>query len=226
MKHLLILFSLFSFLQPASAQDAAGEDAEEPFSREERKFIRKANTAKYALYMGWQPRRFILLMNLARTNGPLLVKYVKEKYGEDYAEEKIIAAFTEINKEQKRAFLRPSLGLHLGAAVHAFLSGVTASEGHGAFMFRNILFLNLNTLVPGVESGENCEYGSRKAIDVLISLLESPGHRANILSKGFMRVGVSRNFHFEYGYNTVSMFSGPKLVDVVFYRKAMKKYIK
>jgi hypothetical protein len=173
--------------------------------------------------MGGQSRRFILLMNLARTNGPLLVKYVKEKYGEAYAEDKIIAPFANLNTEQKKAFLRPSLGLHLGAGVHAIVNGITSSEGHGAFMFRNIVFLNLNVLVPGVKSGENCDYGNKKAIDILICLLGSPPHRANILDKKYMRTGVARNFHFQYRYNTVTMFSGPKLVDVIFYRKAVRK---
>lgn len=223
MKKLLWLFLFLNILHAAPAMAGALSDG---FTKEEKKFIRRANTARYALYMGKEPRRFILLMNLARTNGPLLVKYVQEKYGEDYADEPIIAAFTELNEEQKKPFLRPSFALHLGAASHSLVNGITSSEGHGAFLLRLLMFMNLNSFIPGVKSGENCDYGNRLAIESLIRLLESSGHRANILEKRYMRTGVSRNFHLEYGYNNVTMFTGPKLVDVIFYRKAIKKYLR
>jgi hypothetical protein len=211
---LIILGLILAFLS------GHGADAQTGFTRSEKALIRKANTARFAFYHGRRMKEFIRLMNLARTDPALLDKYVDNKYDMDISRVVALAADRVLHPA---VLLRPSLGLHLGSWWHAIESGLKGTVGHQGFDKRRLATLNLNTLLPGVASGENCEYGNNEALNIFIALMNSTGHRANILDPSYMRVGVSKKWHKIYTRNTVTMFSGPKLQDRLFYRKAMKR---
>ncbi len=190
------------------------------FTKEERKSLRKCNTAKFSRYMGPNSIEIIRLCNLARKNKPLYNKYVGLRYGKEY-EDKVFAKL-EPDTRNKYPYLRPSFCLWLAAKSHAIVSGFTGYDGHFAFRFRTLLFLNLNAIFT--KSGENCVYDRRKAIIEMQSWLSSGGHRANILDKAYYRTGVGGNFHFSrYKYNRVQCFTGPKLRDLIVGRGFKKK---
>ena len=223
---LIFPFSLFS-KNIISSKDSGQDTLLLPpknieLTEDERKTIRKNNTAKFSFFMRKKSRRFILLMNLCRTNGPLFVKYAGINYGDEFAGKKIITQFARKKPNDDIPLLRPSVGLYLTSAVHSFFTGIKGTEGHKSLDLRILLFMNFNTLLPGVTRGENCEYGGKNEIESLVNLLGSPAHRANILRRNFMRVGVSRFLHLRYGTNTVSAFSGPKLVDFIFRHRQAK----
>ncbi len=234
-----ISFSILCLLNFSLAIAQTDSTEKVVLTKEEKQFVRKANTAKYAFYMRKQSRESILLMNLARTNGPLFVKYIQLKYGDEYANKPIVRAFYKINVKQKMTFLKPDYRLHLDACFHAFISGITNYEGHRWFNTRLILSGSFRFLLPniflrnkkqtvlyfGTSAGENCIYGYHKSIDYVIGWLGSPGHRANILNNSFMRVGVSHKWHFGYKCNTVADYYGPRFRDELLHRKIIKKFI-
>lgn len=211
---LIVLILLVSNALPAQTIKAE-------FSAEEKKALRQSNGTPLAFFHKKQMKEFVRLMNLARTNPPLLKKYIDLIYGPDYTTEMPWALIEKAYARNRKniSLLRPSVGLHLGAFYHAVDSGIKGSTGHQNFNDRLLLSLNFNTLRPLITSGENCEYGSRSAINIFEGLINSAPHRANILHPDYMRVGVSRKHHKKYGYNTVTMFSGPKLQDWVLYAK-------
>jgi uncharacterized protein YkwD len=60
--------------------------------------------------------------------------------------------------------------------------------------------------------GENCSYGEDTPIGVVIQLLVDEGvrdlgHRKNILSYEFKRIGIGYAKHTRYGINCVQEFS-------------------
>ncbi len=223
----LILKTLFIFLTcfVVTRYNASGQSRTEyDFTKEEIIVIRKCNTARFSIFESHQMKEFIKLMNLARMNPALTFKYVEHKYGESKASE--LPVITYWNKSRmKRNLLRPSFGLHLGAFVHAIGSGIGGTIGHQNFEARLLACLNWNVMFPGNAAGENCAYGDRLAIDNFIALMNSSGHRGNILNPSYIRTGVSRKWHARYQYNCVTMFSGPKIRDWVTNRKAAKQAI-
>lgn len=168
----------------------------------------KANSARFSFYMGRQQKRTILYMNLARQNGEKFQKLVVDPYIEKNPDkEGLHVKLRNTNMHE----LNPSFRLWLAALPHAIVSGIVGSEGHQFFEFRTLFFLNLNSTL-----GENCSYGYYRGIDVTIQLLNSPPHRTNILNEDFSRAAVSKAPHLNYGWNSVTVFSGPKFTDHVF----------
>ena len=213
----LMGISLFLFLPCVAGYS---QSRRSQFTSHERRELRHCKGSVLTFFHNYQMKEFTRLMNLARTQPELLRKYVNVRYGITYVNTMpwilIDKSFTRNKK--RIGLLHPSLSLHMGALYHSLGSGMKGSVGHQHFESRLILSLNLNTFRPGIASGENCEYGSRKAIDIFEALMNSSPHRANILNPEFMRVGISRQWHKGYLYNTVTMFSGPKLHDWVLHR--------
>ena len=218
------IFVISSFLHSDNKISTTDNNDTLKYTKEERKEIRKCNTAKFAFfYMGKQSREYIKLMNLCRNDGPLFVKYVHYKYGKEYSSKKLIRHFKVYKEIEKRPYLRPSIALQFTAMFHAIVSGFSGYEGHRWLDFRLYLFLNTNILFGKGLRGENCDYGNRKAIDCLVDLLGSLPHRDNILEKGYMRVGVASFYHTKYKFNQVSTFTGPKLMDIIFHQEDVNK---
>jgi len=188
-------------------------------TEEEKKQIRKANTARIRPVIRQNLKEFIKLMNLLRVDPELLGKYVEWKY--DAERSKKVQSFAHARKREI-PLLKPATKLQLSGWLHAFISGMIASEGHQALAFRNAFFLNIAGFLPRNSYGENCEYGSYKAIDVFISLLNSSAHRANMLNREYYRVGIAQFPHWEFRWNTVTVFMGRKLPGHLRYNKKPK----
>jgi hypothetical protein len=172
--------------------------------------LKRCNTSRFAFYHGKKMKEFIQLMNLARLDGVLLYDYVTAQVP-SLKDDLVLLRFRDgIYSCKGCAPLKPSLGLHLSAWSHAVMSGISGYSGHKAFEARTGLFLNVSNTF-----GENCSYGPNSSIGILMGLLYSPGHRANILDPDYLRVGVSKKFHRVYRRNTVSVFSGKKLIDKI-----------
>lgn len=186
------------------------------FSKDELKAIRKANTGRFAYYMGPRSREIIRLCNLVRNDKPLYYKYVTSRYGSEYVNDSYETASTG---KKKKPVLRPSFGLWMTAKSHAVFSGIIGYEGHGGFIMRIFMFGNMNCIFT--KCGENCYYGGWNPAKAMDGWMNSAGHRGNILSSDYYRVGIAGGFHIKYGYNRVQAFSGPKLIDV-FSRKTKK----
>lgn len=167
--------------------------------------FRKANTARFAVYMLPSQKRTILYMNLARQDGEKFRKLVIAPYIAKHPDK---ADFDVSLNSKGLQPLKPSFNLWLAALPHAIISGIVASEGHQGFEPRMAMTLNLDN------TGENCSYGYFKGLDVTLQLLNSPPHKANILEDGFYRAGVAKFIHFQYGWNSVTTFSGPKYRDM------------
>ena len=167
----------------------------------------RANTARFSFYMGRVQKRTILYMNMARQDGEKFSNLIVTPYVEKHPEH---SKFKIELHNKGTHMLYPSFRLWLSALPHSVISGVTGSSGHQGFSTRMILFLNLN------ENGENCSYGYFKAIDVTLQLLNSAGHRHNILNEDFARMAVFKFPHIKYGWNSVSTYSGAKYIDQTF----------
>jgi uncharacterized protein YkwD len=94
------------------------------------------------------------------------------------------------------------------AKSYAKRSGKEGIVGHDKFDQRFRLLERFGRTV-----GENCSYGQENALDAVIELLiddgvENLGHRHNILSAAFTRVGIGFSKHKDYGKVWVMEFSG------------------
>ena len=201
----------------------------------------RANTARFSMYMFRAQKRTMLYMNLARQNGKKFTELVVDPYmdrldkrierKEDRISElehkrngfNLRVFFKEIRvnlMENKRKefpislpnndldMLYPSFRLWLSAAPHALYSGLFCMTGHQLFELRMGMFLHTDI------TGENCSYGYVKGLDVTLQLLNSSGHRRNIMEEDFSRAAVSKLPHICTGVNSVTTFSGPKFSDI------------
>ena len=202
----------------------------------------RANTARFSMYMLRAQKRTMLYMNLARQNGEKFTELVVDPYMDrlekriERKEDKIadiekkgsgsLGIFFKkmnlANLEKKRQefpislpnrdlhMLYPSVRLWLSALPHAFYSGLFGMTGHQLFGLRMGMFLHTDI------AGENCSYGYIKGLDVTLQLLNSSGHRKNIMNEDYSRAAVSKLPHLRFGVNSVTTFSGPKFSDITF----------
>lgn len=167
---------------------------------------REANTARFHFYMSKRVRESIRFHNLARM--------YPDKFSEVYLDSldnskdvSVLRKALKISTPMQK--LKPSVNLYLSSQIHSVYSGISGHTGHALFLPRMILVKPLS--FQG--TGENCAYGSYHPLDVSVGLLLSPGHRKNILSENFSRVGGSRFFHSGYGTNTVFNYAPANWID-------------
>ena len=200
MKRILFLIFLVVMVMVMIPGTGSGKSPARDFTRQEQKVIKKANTSRFVLFHSKEMRRFVLLMNLARMDPQLCAKYIRVKYHLDSQEVSLLYVIHHAPLKP----LRPAPGLHLAAWSHAVGGGMKGTIGHQNFEMRLALFLNLHG-----PYGENCQYGCRDAAHIFLDLMHSPGHRENILTPGYTRVGVSKKWHKTYGVGTVTVFGFP-----------------
>ena len=100
------------------------------------------------------------------------------------------------------------------AKDYSISSGREGTVGHKNFDHR---FSSLYR--SGSTVGENCSYRQQNALDAVIDLLiddgiESLGHRYNILSPVFTKVGVGIAPHRDYENVWVMEFSGQRCLSI------------
>lgn len=184
--------------------------AQNPWDQWDANVLRELNTASEVNYLNEEEKKVILIMNMARQNGPLFVQTLLA----DYVEEKQVdnnsylrSLRKDLNSVEGLIPLQPEKDLSAAARGHALKSGQTGRVGHQDFNKRfDPLMGN-----PYTHVGENCSYGYESAMDIVISLLiddgvKDHGHRKNILSLSFNSVGVAIRPHKSYRINCVMDF--------------------
>jgi len=172
--------------------------------------LHRANTAANFTSYTEDEKKVVFFMNLARINGELFASTILDKY-------------VEVNNVNNNSYLRslyrdlkntaglkpliPVEDLTATALKHAVESGKSGYVGHKNFSKR------FSSLIgdPYSNIGENCSYGHKDAIDIVITLLiddgiKGVGHRENTLNPDFNSVGLAIREHKNYRYNCVIDF--------------------
>lgn len=175
--------------------------------------VAQLNTASKATYLNADEKEVVLLINLARHNGQVFwdsiaLPYIKD---EEFKESSYTRSLkVDLQKTKGLQALFPNDQLYEVAKKHATASGKQGSLGHdssaGTFKARmNPLKTNFRIV------SENCDYGSQKAIDILMNLLidediPDVGHRQNIIDGRMNSVGNSTQPHRKYEHTNVQVF--------------------
>lgn len=203
-KSLVIWFTFFS-----SFHTIIEEKEKYPFSKWDKETIANANTAKDVKYMTSDEKEVIFLCNLARTDGKLFSETYLKQYVDSMELQKnnyITSLYTRLKKVKKLPLLKPQEDLYNAAKAHVDDTGKKGSIGH-----QNVTSRFKKHAPRYEETAENCDYGSDKAIDIVMSLLidegvTDKGHRENILDKTMLSVGVSIGDHKKYDFTCVMDF--------------------
>ena len=172
--------------------------------------LRELNTASEVNYLNDEEKKVILVMNMARHDGPLFVRTLLDRYVEENQVENssyLRSLRKDLNNVEGLIPMHPEKDLTSAALGHATKSGEAGRVGHQDFNKRfDPLMGN-----PYTHVGENCSYGYETAMDIVISLLidegvKEQGHRKNILSVDFNSVGVAIRPHKTYRINCVMDF--------------------
>ena len=188
--------------------------AQNPWDLWDANVVRELNTASEVNYLSDEEKKVILVMNMARQDGPLFVRTLLADYVEENQVENssyLRSLRKDLNNVEGLIPLQPEKDLTSAAQGHALKSGETGRVGHQDFNKRfDPLMGN-----PYTHVGENCSYGYETAMDIVISLLidegvKDQGHRKNILSVDFNSVGVAIRSHKTYRINCVTDFGHRK----------------
>ena len=173
--------------------------------------IIEAKLISYNLFSDRKNNEVVFYSNLARMDGRKFVQTILLPYlqftGDTTYSEYVESLISQLKKQPRFRPLKHDLLLENMAKNYATSSGKAGIVGHDAFDERFAGLLN-----RGKQVGENCAYGEPSALGVVIQLLvdegvESLGHRYNILSPSFKRIGVGFAPHLGYNINCVEEFS-------------------
>lgn len=178
------------------------------------KTLEKANTAKNISYLTTEEKKVIQYCNLVRLNPKLFLEtFVKEYLDSTKENNNYTRSLIKTLRSAKSTdLLYPSEKLYSLSKEHAIDFGKKGKTGHGDFDKRFMKF----TQECDCAVGENCDYGSNNALDIVMSLLidnDVPdfGHRENILDSAYKNISVSIQEHKKYDWNCVMDFNGAKL---------------
>lgn len=174
----------------------------------------KANTAKNVTYLSKTEKDVILYMNLARLDGNWFIEHVynkKTSFVSMFSSSYQKSLVKDLKKVKSRPMLKPAKGLTKSARYHAKDMGGKGKTGHNSSDGTGT-FERIKKYAEGGYMAENCQYGHRGALDIVLDLLvddgiSSLGHRKNILNSNFSYVGVAVEPHKVYGVNCVQDFS-------------------
>ena len=172
--------------------------------------VRVLQKAYKAEYLNEEEKKVVLLMNMARHDGPLFEETFLQSYIEDnhMKKSKYVKSLTrDLRKISGLQPLKIEKDLTAVAQGHANKTGKSGRVGHQGFNKRFEPLMGN----PYNHVGENCSYGYELAIDIVLSLLidegiSDVGHRKNILNEEFNSVGVAIRPHKGYRVNCVIDF--------------------
>jgi hypothetical protein len=158
----------------------------------------KCNTAAQTNYMTSAEKEVIYILNLARMNPVLFANTVIKKYPAEHTNYYASLLDTMLSLKPVKLLYPDSL-CFAGAQCHALNSGAEGYVGHTRS--------NEECRKKWYYSGECCDYGHNKPLDIILSLLidedvPSLGHREILLSD-YRKMGVSIQFHKLYRFNAV-----------------------
>ncbi len=206
-----IYISLFFQFIFCVSYNAKSQTFKPDLSGWDKKIIRKAKWAAFQPFASRRSNKVVFYCNLARMDGKMFDKTILKPYCEYYGDTVVTiylkTLIIQLNKIKYTKPLKHKIWLKIMAKIHARKSGRGGYRGH--LNMERRLAINLR-LRGGI--GENCSYGHIDPLGVVISLLidediPSLGHRFNILSPSFKRIGVGFAPHKVYGINCVQEFS-------------------
>ena len=206
MKHYLLILTLVLF----ACTNLCAQQTNSEWSDDE---IKQANTAA-GTSLSEEEQLVILYCNLARLNG---AKFL-ETYADDYLSgtSKYEASLRkELKTISNLPMLQPEANLCKSAKYHAEDMGKNGRTGHSSTNGQGFAD-RLYSYYDGGAIAENCSYGHKHALDIVMQLLidqgvESLGHRRNILNRSYTAIGVCITTHTQYKYNCVQDF-GDKVI--------------
>ena len=180
--------------------------------------IKSLHTGAGIEYLTEEEQKVVLFMNMARFDGPLFASTFLDAYvAENQVENSsyLRSLYKDLKKISELTPFQVEGDLTSVAQGHADLSGRTGHTGHKNFDKR---FEPLQGN-PYTGWAENCSYGYKDAVDIVISLLidegvKGVGHRINILNEEFNSVGVAIYPHKTYKTNCVIDFGKMKRSDL------------
>ena len=199
MKYLLFLLATTLFNSSYAQDYVASFDSE---------IIAKAKKVSYNPLCSNQSNEVVFYCNLARADGRKFVEFILRPYlGDTTYSEYLQSLIIQLNRQRELPMLKHDLWLEMMAKTYATRAGKRGITGHDRFDQRFALLRILRKTC-----GENCSYGEDTPIGVVIQLLVDEGvrdlgHRRNILSYEFKRIGIGYAKHTRYGINCVQEFS-------------------
>jgi uncharacterized protein YkwD len=180
--------------------------------------IRSLHTGAGIGYLTEEEQKVVLFMNMARFDGPLFASTFLDAYVEENSVENtsyLRSLYKDLKKKSELVPFQVEEDLTSVAQGHADLSGKTGHVGHKNFKKR---FEPLRGN-PYTAWAENCSYGYKDAVEIVITLLidegvQGVGHRNNILNQEFNSVGVAIYPHKTYKTNCVIDFGKMKRSDL------------
>ncbi|MEN8202713.1 MAG: CAP domain-containing protein [Bacteroidota bacterium] len=204
---LCLLIPILIFTQPLYSQNTVW-DSWDP------EVVRTLHTAEGIGYLTEEEQKVVLFMNMARHDGPLFASTFLDAYVTENMV-KNSSYLRSLKKDLKKTSglvpFQVEEDLTVVARGHADVSGRTGHVGHKDF---NKRFAPLRGN-PYTAWAENCSYGYKDAVEIVITLLidegvKGVGHRNNILNPGFNSVGVAIFPHKRYKTNCVIDFGDMK----------------
>ena len=190
-----------------------------PFEKWDAATLEKANSAKNALGYTEEEKKVIYYTNLVRLNPDLFAKTHYQKYMDDNKAKE--TTFTRSLKNDLTVKYKPMEILTVKedlteeAVSHAKDTGGKGNLGHftsdgKSYEFRMKKFKGVYTA-----TGENCDYGSKDPLTIVIHLLIDEGqgtiaHRKAMLDKNFRYTGVSIQPHKKQKWTCVMEFANDK----------------
>ena len=173
--------------------------------------LKKIKKASFNPLCPHKSNAVVFYTNLARVDGKKFVETILKPYleltGDTAYSPYLQSLINQLNSKKSQPPLKHGLWLEIMAKSYAITAGRKGIVGHERFDQRFQLLIGLRKAV-----GENCSYGEESAVGVVVQLLvdegvENLGHRRNILSSTFKRIGIGFAPHRGYGVNCVQEFS-------------------
>ena len=190
-----------------------------PFDKWDAATLEKANLAKDASYLSDDEKKVIYYTNLVRMNPDLFDKTFYAKY-RDSTKAKETSFSRSLHNDLTTRFkpmdiVVPKEDLSAEAKDHAVDSGKSGKMGH--FTSDNKSYAVRMEKFKGVYAvtSENCDYGVKDPLGIVIDLLVDEGqaaveHRKLLLDKKQKYVGVSIQPHKKTKWTCVMDFGGDK----------------
>lgn len=170
----------------------------------------KANTAKDVSYLTDEEKKVIFLCNLARLDGKKFADALFDDLRDSKnSYEKSLVETLDTTKNLP--MLKPNEQLCKAAAFHAEDIGANGLVQHNS-SDGTPTFTRIAKYYKGTAMGENISSGYKEAIFIMCQLLiddgvPSLGHRKNILSRLYTKIGTAIRPHKKYDYCCVQDFS-------------------
>jgi hypothetical protein len=173
--------------------------------------ILKCNTAKDIGYLTAEEKGVIFYLNLVRVNPNLFARTYLKNYLDTAPIKKSVyleSLQNELESMSPVDIVEPQYDLYEVAKKHATEMGIQGKTGHVSLSGESYEKRAINLSKRYLKAMENCQYGYKEALSIVIDLLideDIPdlSHRKSLLNSDVKYVGVAIKKHKVYRYNCV-----------------------